>query len=129
MFIFSFQCFAQNEQTENYYVTANTLNVRSGPSIDSSSLFRLNKFDNILFFKDTTQSKWFKISYQGNEGYVFKKFIKKGKTKVTTYTYRIGAVCRDGTRSTATGRGACSHHGGVSYWLTDEKKSVTIIDD
>lgn len=30
---------------------------------------------------------------------------------------RTGAICRDGWRSTATGRGACSHHGGVSYWL------------
>ena len=28
------------------------------------------------------------------------------------------AICRDGTSSTATGRGACSHHGGVSQWLT-----------
>lgn len=31
---------------------------------------------------------------------------------------RIGAICRDGTRSSATGRGACSHHGGVARWLT-----------
>lgn len=31
--------------------------------------------------------------------------------------HRIGAICRDGTRSTATGSGACSHHGGVAYWL------------
>ncbi len=30
---------------------------------------------------------------------------------------RVGAVCRDGSRSSATGRGACSHHGGVDYWL------------
>jgi hypothetical protein len=30
---------------------------------------------------------------------------------------RIGAICRDGTRSNATGRGACSHHGGVAQWL------------
>lgn len=30
---------------------------------------------------------------------------------------RVGAVCRDGTRSSATGRGACSHHGGVARWL------------
>lgn len=30
---------------------------------------------------------------------------------------RTGCVCNDGTRSTATGRGACSHHGGVKYWL------------
>lgn len=30
---------------------------------------------------------------------------------------RIGAVCKDGTRTDATGSGACSHHGGVDYWL------------
>lgn len=30
---------------------------------------------------------------------------------------RTGAICRDGTRSRATGRGACSHHGGVARWL------------
>ena len=31
--------------------------------------------------------------------------------------YRVGAICRDGWRSYATGRGACSHHGGVAEWL------------
>lgn len=31
--------------------------------------------------------------------------------------YRVGAICRDGSRSYATGRGACSHHGGVREWL------------
>lgn len=30
---------------------------------------------------------------------------------------RVGAICMDGTKSYATGRGACSHHGGVDYWL------------
>lgn len=30
---------------------------------------------------------------------------------------RIGALCRDGSRSSATGRGACSRHGGVAQWL------------
>lgn len=30
---------------------------------------------------------------------------------------RIGAICNDGTRSGATGPGACSHHGGVKRWL------------
>lgn len=32
---------------------------------------------------------------------------------------RIGAICRDGWRSHSTGRGTCSHHGGVAYWLYD----------
>jgi hypothetical protein len=31
--------------------------------------------------------------------------------------YRTGAYCNDGSYSTATGRGACSWHGGVSEWL------------
>ena len=30
---------------------------------------------------------------------------------------RRGAVCKDGTTTTATGSGACSHHGGVDHWL------------
>ena len=27
------------------------------------------------------------------------------------------AICNDGTRSSADGSGACSHHGGGDYWL------------
>ncbi len=30
---------------------------------------------------------------------------------------RSGAVCNDGTTSSATGSGACSKHGGVNHWL------------
>lgn len=30
---------------------------------------------------------------------------------------RTGCICNDGSRSYATGRGACSHHGGVDHWL------------
>jgi hypothetical protein len=30
--------------------------------------------------------------------------------------HRDGCHCWDGTESFATGRGACSHHGGVMYW-------------
>ncbi len=32
------------------------------------------------------------------------------------YQYRVGAICNDGWQSNATGRGACSHHGGVKEW-------------
>lgn len=40
------------------------------------------------------------------------------KPKCISYRVRTGAICRDGWESSATGSGACSHHGGVSYWLT-----------
>ena len=39
-----------------------------------------------------------------------------GGSATQTTRHRIGAVCNDGTSSTATGSGACSHHGGVSCW-------------
>ncbi len=31
---------------------------------------------------------------------------------------RYGAICTDGWRSSSTGRGTCSSHGGVAVWLT-----------
>lgn len=37
-------------------------------------------------------------------------------TPVPTTRFRIGATCRNGTSSTATGSGACSSHGGVACW-------------
>lgn len=34
-----------------------------------------------------------------------------------SHSVRVGAQCVDGTKSSATGSGACSGHGGVNYWL------------
>ena len=42
-------------------------------------------------------------------------YKKARKTK----EYRIGAICSDGWESSATGRGACSWHGGVKEWLNE----------
>ncbi len=36
---------------------------------------------------------------------------------------RIGARCNDGSYSSATGRGAGSHHGGVAEWLYAPSKT------
>lgn len=33
------------------------------------------------------------------------------------YTTRVGAICMDGSKTDATGSGACSNHGGVNYWV------------
>lgn len=129
LLVFSFLSFAQNSSKENYYVTANSLNVRSGASIDSTQLFKLSQYDNIVILGLDVNSDWIKVKYRGKEGYVSSKFIKKGKVEITIYYVRTGAMCRDGTKSSATGRGACSHHGGVANWLKDEKKSVKIISD
>ena len=34
---------------------------------------------------------------------------------------RVGAICRDGSESSATGSGACSHHGGVDHWIMSDE--------
>ena len=39
-----------------------------------------------------------------------------GGAQAQTARHRIGATCKDGWASSATGSGACSHHGGVSCW-------------
>lgn len=49
-------------------------------------------------------------------------YVAPAPTPVTTESYsnstvRTGAICRDGWQSSATGSGACSHHGGVDHWL------------
>lgn len=36
---------------------------------------------------------------------------------------RVGAICRDGWRSSAIGLGACSHHGGVDHWIFASSRS------
>jgi hypothetical protein len=43
-------------------------------------------------------------------------FPQSKAAAVTEQIHRIGATCRDGSESGATGRGACSHHGGVRCW-------------
>lgn len=42
------------------------------------------------------------------------------------YNYRVGATCRDGWHSEATGRGACSHHGGVADWIYETAYHKTL---
>lgn len=45
-------------------------------------------------------------------------------TQPPAAAYRIGATCADGTRSTATGSGACSRHGGVQCWQMSDGSCV-----
>jgi hypothetical protein len=42
----------------------------------------------------------------------------------TARHYQIGARCRDGWRSHATGSGACPWHGGVAEWLYADDRMV-----
>lgn len=60
--------------------------------------------------------------------------IKEGFTPVDTLTEQIyqhsrygfnGAICRDGWTSHSQSRGTCSHHGGVSYYFSENDYRMT----
>ncbi len=63
--------------------------------------------------------------YEGNKTGTWYYYDYDGDYKQTQFIQvRVGAICNDGWESSATGRGACSHHGGVNYWLVDTKEIV-----
>jgi len=117
------------QEGKTYYVTSNRLNLRSEPTTKSEILTKLEKYDNLIYLEESSVSGWARVSYNDLEGFVSLEYIKRGKAVVNTYSVRIGAKCKDGTNSSATGKGACSHHGGVAYWITKENKTVDIIED
>lgn len=117
-----------SQVNSTYHVTSTTLNLRSAPNTSGKIIKKLNKHDNVFIFEVLHDVGWVKVQFENDVGYVSKKYIKKGKAIVSFYTYRVGAVCRDGSSSTATGRGACSHHGGVARWKTRKKSKVRIVN-
>jgi len=108
-----------------YHVTSSSLVLRVEANKDSKKLQTLNQYDNVKVL-ELGEGEWSKVDFNGKVGYVAKKFIKEGKAVVSYTRYRVGATCKDGTSSSATGRGACSHHGGVRSWRYGQKKSVSI---
>lgn len=71
----------------------------------------MNSFKNLLDFAQPL-------------GFSKKFFFGKSKYKYPindknnrVHYYRIGCICKDGTLSNATRHGACSHCGGVEYWI------------
>ena len=40
---------------------------------------------------------------------------------------KADAVCQDGWYSHSSGSGTCSHHGGVSYWVTGEVTNYPVL--
>ena len=106
------------------------INLRSAPNKTSEVVAKLSQYDNLQIIEFNDEN-WAKVKFNSNAGYVWKSYLKKGRAIVSSYEVRTGARCKDGkkTTSSATGRGACSHHGGVSYWLTRTKHSVRIEDN
>lgn len=111
------------------HVESNSLNLRRDPSLASKILLTLKKYDNVHVL-DSLDGDWLKVRFGSKKGYVNRTFLKSGKALVTTVTGgRIGAICNDGSFSSATGRGACSHHGGVKEWRYAQRQKIEIISN
>lgn len=115
------------DSVKNYYVSSTSSAIFDTTSLNSNILFTLKKHDNVQVLPNNKDG-WVKIAYKGKIGYSVATDYKPGKVVINTYRYRTGAVCKDGSRSSATGRGACSHHGGVSRWVYGSRESIRIID-
>lgn len=59
------------------------------------------------------------------DGFTSIEVLEQRCLEESKFSYRVGAICQDGWRSSATGRGACSHHGGVKRWLYKEEYRKT----
>lgn len=112
-----------------YHVIAKSLLLKSEANASAETLKQLKQYDNLALQESISGKEWVKVRFKSQEGYVATKAIASGEAVVTYSSVRTGAVCRDGSSSRATGRGACSHHGGVSRWKTKRKQSVTIIEN
>lgn len=86
--------------------------------------YKQTGFTGEISFKDILGYKLVKgrlIDGEERGFWVYEKYNGE-KEKYNWISERVGAICYDGHRSYATGRGACSHHGGVSYWLNDFRR-------
>jgi uncharacterized protein YgiM (DUF1202 family) len=120
---------AQSESGKSYHVNTTTLSLRSTTSPTAEVVRQLKQDENLILLEEMEGTQWVKVQYKKLKGYVLAQSISKGKTEVTYYTVKIGANCKDGSSSKATGRGACSHHGGVRSWKTRREKKVSVIDN
>ncbi|KEO75431.1 DUF3761 domain-containing protein [Anditalea andensis] len=136
----SFASLAQN----TLQFTISNLNLRSTPSPEGNVLTVIPKGYTLTVEKDALSNNWVKIEYDGQVGYVHKKYLSSRPLTQTTaetnsaeksYINSKGervqspthydsapsgatALCRDGTYSFSRSRkGTCSGHGGVSKWL------------
>lgn len=127
IFVMFFIVWGFNEcQRESEFTNRKLVEKSREDSIDkinaSKVLMPINETSNVNSFSYQTQNENSDFSneneeyneYYANDDYIVNE-IRESESAIELI--RVGAVCNDGTSSSATGSGACSHHGGVSYWI------------
>lgn len=107
-----------NNLLENEEYLSGLVNEKKFKSLKQEKYSGNISFENVFGFKSINGQL---INGEERGLWVYEKFNGE-KEKYKWISSRVGAICRDGNRSYATGRGACSHHGGVNYWLNEYQR-------
>jgi hypothetical protein len=76
--------------------------------------------------KDTNSYKGYREKQKSLVYNEFKNFsLQNNVAGQMGRLYKIGAICMDGWRSETPGKGACSHHGGVRYWIYNDGSFIS----
>ena len=107
-----------------YYVDTKDAFIIEEPNPNGKVIINLKKHNNIKYVEDS--GDWLKVKHDNQIGFIQKSSVEKGKAISYNVIYRTGAICNNGTSSSATGRGACSRNGGVRSWTTKKVEKIRI---
>ncbi len=103
--------------------------LKSEPRWKAVGIKKIEQYSNLYCLDHCKKRNWIKVAYQDSIiGYAKLKHISRGTCKIHHTNIRRGAVCSDGSTSSSTAQGTCSHHGGVYYWLYCREIEITIDD-
>ena len=91
---------ALNENGHVINVTT-SLNFRTAPTVTSSVIEGLSNGTNFSIIGE--QGNWFKINYDGQQGFVYKDFATTGQSQVTTTTNSEGSTVTTTTTTNSNG--------------------------
>ena len=81
----------QVKNVEYRMITGNSVNVRTGPGTNYSSIMKLNKGDKVEYI--ATNGNWINIKYNGKIGYVYCDYVSKISNSTSTETNDNSVKC------------------------------------
>jgi len=69
------------EKLTSATVTSDSLNMREGPDSNNALIITLHKGDTLTIMEEYNDTKWVKVEYNGNSGFVHSDYITREKEK------------------------------------------------
>lgn len=136
----------QAADTEYRVITSDSVNFRSGPSTNYSSICKLNKGDKVEYIGES--GSWIKVKFEGKTGYVYGSYIGEYASiylnvkyvtasslnvrKGASTSYSVIGTLSKGTKveliSTSNGWSKIKYNGNVGY-VSSKYLSNSIVED